>query len=138
MTQPNMNLKDAVLEVTKALPNGAAAVNSAGIDLGVAASDLLLAECELVIEAPALATADLPDAQTMTYKVQHDTDSAFGTAVDLFPSAIVQTGAGGAGAAAATKRLRLPSDVKRYIRVVATNSGAGDASDKSLTAGLRF
>jgi len=137
MTQPsNMDLKDAALEVTKALPNGAASVNSAGIDLGLATEGQHLSECELVIEAPALATADLPDTKTMTYKVEHSADNS--SYADLFLSVIVQTGAGGAGAVAATKRLRLPVDVRRYVRVTATNSGTGDASDKSLTAGLRF
>ena len=136
MTQPNMRLADAQFEVTKALPNGAAAVNSDSMDLEVSSDGLHLANCELEITAPALDTADLPDTKTMTYKVEEsDDDSSFNTVAD---SVLVQTGASGAGAAAATVRVRLPSDVKRYVRVTATNSGTGDASDKSLTAKLLF
>jgi hypothetical protein len=129
-------LRDAELQVTKALPNGAATVNSGSIDLEHSTNGVHVADCELLIEAPALATADLPDTKTMTYDVEHsDDDSSFS---DLANGVLVQTGADGAGAAAATARVRLPSTVKRYVRVVATNSGTGDASDKSMTAGLVF
>ena len=56
----------------------------------------------------------------------------------LLHDVIVQTGAGGVGAAAATAQLALPSGVNRYVRVKATNSGSADASAKSLTAQLVF
>jgi hypothetical protein len=128
--------KDQGLQVTKALPNGATTIYTAGIDLGVGTSGSVPAHAELLIEAPLLAFADLGDAATMKYEVQHDTDSAFGTAVSLYGTVLTQTGAGGVGAAAATKRVRLPSDCSRYIRVAATNSAGGDASDKTLTVTL--
>ena len=97
------NVRDDNFIATKALPNGATTIYSAGLDLG-ALSDQghRVAECEVLISAPALATAALPDTKTMTYSIQHDSDSAFGTAADLAPSVLVQTGASGAGAAAAT------------------------------------
>jgi hypothetical protein len=129
---------DALLKATKALPNGAASVQTDAFDLGHGSKGDFLAPCELKIEAPALAVADLADADTMTYIVQHDDDAAFGTVATLHDKVIVQTGAGGAGAAAASAAVRLPLDVKRYVRVKATNSGAGDASDKSVTASLLF
>ena len=139
MTTPqNLSVQDAQLTKTKALPNGAATIYTDGIDLGVSANGRHLAQCELEISAPALATADLGDAATMKYSVEMDTDSAFGSATALFTDVLTQTGAGGAGAAAATKRVRLPSDVERYVRVKAVNSAAGDASDKSVTAKLLF
>jgi len=50
---------------------------------------------------------------------------------------LVQTGAGGAGAAAATARFAIPSDCERYVRVTATNSGTGDASGASMTVNLK-
>jgi len=132
-------IRDAGLINTKALPNGAAAVNGDGFDLG-ALSDrgARLENVELLITAPALDTADLPDTKTMTYKVQHDTASDFGTAATLADAVLVQTGAGGAGDDAATARFRFPADCNRYVRVVATNSGTGDASDKSMTTELLF
>lgn len=136
MTPQNLGLADAQFSVTKALPNGAAAVNSDSIDLAHSTNGLHLADCELKINAPALATAALPDTKTMTYKVEDSADdSSFATIAD---AVIVQTGAGGAGAAAAEKRFRFPSTVRRYVRVTATNSGAGDASGSSLTANLMF
>lgn len=131
-------VRDASLEVTKALPNGAATIATGGIDLGHSANGDHLARCELEIQAPALATADLPDTETMIYDVYHDDASDFSSEALLYDNVITQTGAGGAGAAAITDSVPLPADVKRYIRVKATNSGAGDASDKSVTVGLKF
>jgi hypothetical protein len=91
-----------------------------------------------LVVAPALATADLGDGDTMTYSVQMDTDSAFGSPIELTRNDAVQTGASGAGAAAASYRFALPSDCERYVRVKAVNSAAGDASDKSVTANVIF
>jgi len=132
------NLKDADLIVTKALPATDGAVNTDAIDLGAPSARAdLVAGCELLVEAPALTTTELPDADTMTYKVEMDTTSAFSSATTLADSLILQTGAGGAGAAAASARLKLPTDCERYIRVVATGAGGiGDASGKSVTASL--
>ena len=133
------HLQDAALKNTTALPNGAAAVNGGGFDLGLPSSrGEFHADVQLEIVAPALVTADLPDTKTMIYKVQHDSAADFGSAVTLYDAVITQTGAGGAGAAAQTKKARLPSDVSRYVRVVATNDGTGDASDKSMIARLIY
>lgn len=129
-------IRDALLTATKALPNGAATIYTDGIDLGHGAKGDHLATCELYIEAPALVVGDLANGETVKYSIQHDTDSAFGSATSVEDDVLTQTGAGGAGAVAATKRFRLPVDVKRYVRVKAVNSGAGDASDKSVTVSL--
>ncbi len=131
-------VKDASLSVTKALPNGAATTASDGIDLGHGANGDFLADCELLIEAPALGVTPMPNAKTMTYDVYHDTDAAFGSEVKLGTAVLVQTGAGGVGCAAATARFRFPSNVNRHVRVKATGSAVGDASASSFTAGLRF
>jgi hypothetical protein len=131
-------LKDAELTKTKALPNGATSASTDGIDLGHNTTGKVLADCELLISAPALVVGDLGDGATMKYKVEHDTDPAFGTVATLLLDVLTQTGAGGVGAAAATRRVRLPTDTKQHIRVTATNSAAGDASDKEFTAELLF
>lgn len=131
-------LGDKSLEVTKALPNGAATVATDGIDLKNSANGDFLANCELHIEAPALVVGDLANGETMTYDIYHDTASDFSSETLLADNVISQVGADGAGAAAAEARYRFPVDVKRYVRVKATNSGAGDASDKSVTASLKF
>jgi hypothetical protein len=124
-------VKDAQLSVEIALPTGASSVYTAGIDLGV--SDRAQFDggrrVELLIEGPLLVVGKLANASTMTYEVQHDTDSAFGTAESLYGGPnLTQTGAGGVGAAAASKRVALPTDVKRYVRLKCTNSDALDAS----------
>jgi len=131
-------VKDTALKVTKALPNGAATVYSDGIDLGHGSKGDFLANAEFKVSAPALTTAQLPDTKTMTYTLQHDDAAGFGTVADLLPGVIVQTGAGGAGAAAATFTIRLPVDVKRYVRVKAVGSAAGDASAASMTFEVLF
>lgn len=132
----SFNLRDAQMSVTKALPNGAAAVSSDGIDLGHDTTGAHLADCELLIESPALLTGDLADAATLTYDVEDSADNA--TFAAIAKGVLVQTGAGAAGAAAKSARFRLPSSVRRYVRVTATKTGVGDASDKSLTASLVF
>lgn len=131
-------LKDALMKVTKALPNGAASVTSDAIDLGHSSRGDFLANAELLITAPALVVGDLANTETMKYDIIHSDNSDLSSPATLITAAITQTGAGGAGAAAATYSWRPPVDVKRYIGVKATNSGAGDASDKSMTLEMVF
>lgn len=130
-------LGDESLKQTKALPNGAATIYSTGFDLGHGSLGDHLANCELKISAPALTNAILGSGATMKYSVQHDTDSAFGTAATIMADVLIQTG-DGAGAAASSVSVRLPVDVKRYVRVRAINSAAGNASTVSLTEQLLF
>lgn len=132
------NNKDASLIQTKALSNGAGSASIDGFDLGISADADFVSDMELEIEAPALTTSALPNAQTMTYSVEHDDASDFSSAVELADQVIVQTGADSAGADAVTKRFRLPTDVKRYVRVKATKGGTGDASGASMTVSACF
>jgi len=132
------NVIDNSMVVSIALPADASTVSTAGIDLLVGSDGDHLADMELKIAAPALATGELGDAATMIYDVYHDTASGFGSEALLMDNVITQTGAGGAGAAAQTVRVRLPVDVNRYVRVKATNSAAGDASGKTLTVSPVF
>jgi hypothetical protein len=128
------NLRDASLKVTKALPNGADNVTSDAIDTGVKPGlGTQTLDVEYLLSAPALAVADLADAATMTYDILVSANADMSSPTTLIAAAIKQTGAGGAGAAAATYRFRLPSSAARYLAFKATNSGAGDASDKSGT-----
>ncbi|MGC4004692.1 MAG: hypothetical protein QM811_16860 [Pirellulales bacterium] len=85
-----------------------------------------------------LAVGVLADAATMKWSIQHDDDPAFGTVADLFADVLVQTGAGGAGAAAATKRIPLPTNVKKNIRLKGVKSGSGDASGSTATLELKL
>jgi hypothetical protein len=129
-------LRDTQLKVTKALPNGATNVTSDAIDLGHGSRGDFLALAEVKISAPALVVGDLANSETMKYDLIHSDNSDLSSPSTLITSAITQTGAASAGAVAATFTGRLSLDVKRYIGVKATNSGAGDASDKSVTLEL--
>lgn len=129
---------DNELTETRALPNGAAAVTGAAIDVGNSANGDFKADCEAKISAPALVVGDLANTETMVYDLITSDASDLGTPTTLVAGAITQTGAGGAGAAAATWQGKLPNDVLRYIGIRATNSGAGDASDKIATLQLVF
>lgn len=138
-TRANYLAQDANYVTTKALPNGAASVETSGLDLGALTTrGARLEEDEILIEAPILTTAELPDAQTMKYDVQTDDDVDWGSAKTIAKEVLVQTGAGGEGAAAASARFRIPTDAERYIRIQATNSGAGNCSSKSMTFSIRF
>lgn len=130
----DMNLRDALLKITRALPEDDSAVTSDAIDTGKSTTQgRQLANVDFLLSAPALTTAQLGDAATMTYKAIHSDNADLSEASDLYPSLIIQTGADGAGAAAATKRFRLPTDAKRYVGFVATNSADVDASGASAT-----
>ena len=123
------SIQDANLSVTKALHNSAGADICDAFDVKPGGD--LLAECELEISAPVLAVSALPNAETVTYAVVAGATSS-PTAV-IADSVLVQTGAGGVGAAAATKRFRLPTDVARYVAVRATvSAGGGNCSASSF------
>ena len=130
---------DGDLTRTRALPSGASAVTTAALDLGEGPNGAFTADCELVISAPAVTTAMLADAATIRYDiVTSDTTDLTTSPVVIAQSVLLQTGAGGAGAAAAERRYRFPTDVRRYVGVRATKSATGDASTVSMTIALRF
>jgi len=127
-------LKDKAVKVTTALPNGAAAVNGTAIDTGCGANGDQLADVEFLLSAPALTVTEQPDDKNMTYDIEHSVDNS--TFTKLLENVIVQTGAGGAGAAAATSQFRLPADANRYIRANATGDATGDSTTADMTLEL--
>lgn len=133
-------VKDAQLIQTKALSNGAGSTVTDGWDLGHNAALLgrNLADFELLIEAPALTTTELPDTETYKYSIETDDNAAFGSAKVLHTDVMQQLGAGGAGAAAKSERVRLPSNCERYVRVRGTKTGTGNPSAKVFTVSLMF
>jgi len=143
MSPDNYLLKDKAFIGTKALPNGAAPVYSDGFDLetplvATNVRDALLAGMELLLTGPLMNTTEMPDGKTMIYDVQCDDDVAFGSPKTIAKEILKQTGAGGVGCALATARFRLPTDCQRYVRIVATGSGAGDATTAALTEEVVF
>jgi hypothetical protein len=128
---PANNIVDTLLVRTKALPNGAASTSTDAIDLQSPTGNQFKADIEFQVGAPALGVTPLADAKTMIYKVEQSHDNS--SWASLYPEVLRQTGAGGVGAAAATMKFKVPTDVRRYIRVTATGSTSGDASGSSFT-----
>jgi hypothetical protein len=124
------NLKDANLHLEKYLPAAAATNYSDSLDLGSASPGMSVEDTELRVTIPALPNnTDSSKTTTLTLQDSAD-DSSF---ADVDPLHQIQiAGVASTGSAAATKRLRLPSTIRRYVRFAqAVPSGAGDN-----TAGL--
>jgi hypothetical protein len=122
---------------TANLPNGATTVTGAPQDLTSFA--MFLGDSgQITITAPALTTAELPDGQTMTYSIEGYKDSSFHDPVPLLPAAVVQTGAGGAGAAGQSVTLSIPRKLLRWLRVSIVNSGAGNPSAKTVSLDIEY
>jgi hypothetical protein len=127
MNTPHVrNIADACLTEEIALPAAPGVVQSAGVDMG---SGPHVAGAELRVQAPELDATELPDTETVTYDLEESTDNIVFTALATVGT---QTGAAGAGAAAADFRFAPVSTGPQFYRVVATSSaGAGDQSAKT-------
>lgn len=145
MANPSQpNLQDASLTLTRALPSAASTTvtSATSIDTGVTSSVAIQpGQMEFILTAPALNTTQLPDTRTVTYNIIVSAAANLGTPTTLLAAAIVQTGAGGAGAAAASTRFRIPSalpgSASRYIGFTAvTGASTGDCSAASATLAL--
>jgi hypothetical protein len=132
------NLRDAQLKVTRALPAAASAtVNADSIDLGNGPRGDFNGDHEVLVSAPAVNTTMAPDTRTFTYSLHDSADNSSFAAIAGMSGVIVQTGAGGVGAAAATFRCRLPAAVRRYLRlVIVSGASTADASAVSATIEL--
>ena len=130
------NVVDADLLKTRALPSNGTTVYSDSIDLEFNREDgVFLAEADVIVNAPAVTTTQLPDAKTFTYKLQEsDDDSTFTDVATLG----TQTGAGGAGADAKDFIGSIGSTTGRYIRLAILNSGTGNASTVNASFKLAF
>lgn len=128
--------KDALLAATWALSNGAGSTNSGGLRLDNSSRGDFTADHEIELTAPALTTAQLPDGETMRYQVETDDDAAFGSVTVVYEGVLIQAGAGGAGAAAVTRKFRLPSNVQANVRLKAVKTGTGNASTVSAVVKL--
>lgn len=137
-----MDLKDALLKLTRALPASTTAVTTASsIDTGKS-TDLgkQLADVEFLLTAPLVTTAQLPDAKLFTYDILVSDNADLSDPTTLIENCIVQTGAAAAGAAGTTYRFRLPSTAARYLgfNVTPSASGTGDASAATATLEALF
>lgn len=133
------NLQDASLILALALSNGAGTVTSGAIDTGDLTKNAVQpGDMEYVLTAPALTTAQLANAATMTYNIITSANANLSSPTVLIPGAIVQTGAGGTGAAAATYTFRLPPEAQEFVGFQAVNSGSGNCSGASATLTPNF
>lgn len=135
------SLGDASAKLTLALPNGAATTYATpGIDTGVTPGlGVQNKDVEFLLTAPALNTTQLPDTKTMKYSILLDTVNPIDASSTVhLADVITQTGAGGAGAAAATFRFKLPSNASRILGFKAVGSASGDASGASATLEALF
>lgn len=133
-----LGLKDALLKNTRALPGAASTtVDGAAIDLSHGDKGDFVAQAELKISAPAVTTTIAPDTRTLTYSAIHSDNADLSAPAIIHQSVIVQTGAGGTGAAAAEAVVRLPVDVKRFVGVrIVSGASITDGSALSATAEL--
>lgn len=133
-------VKDAEVRETRALPAAASTtVDGAAIDTKVSSRGDFLAQSEFKISAPAVNTTMAPDTRTFKYSLIHSDNADLSSPTVLYPDVITQTGAGGAGAAAATFTGRLPVDVKRYVGLrIVSGASTADASAVSGTLELLF
>ncbi len=125
------SLTDAKLITSKVLP--AANANNAhdAINLGAALGDTIL-EAKIDIEA----LPNLADAKNAVFTLQDSADGQnFAAIVGL--SSITLTGAGGAGAAKATRYAYLPRTTRSYVRLYqAVDNAGGDSTAKKSTLTL--
>jgi len=128
-------LQDANLIVTRTLPAAGASNSSAAIDLATTTGGRI-PRVELGLEVPA--TPSLVDAKTITYTIEDSANNSSFAAVADIP-AIVTTGAGGVGAAAVSRRFKLPIGVRQYLRLtVAVLAAGGDNTGVTASLGLFF
>jgi len=139
--KPKYNLRDQLLKITRALPAAASTsvTSTSAINLGVTANGAAVFDGEFVLTAPALTTTMAPDTKTMTYDIIESDNADLSSPTTIIAGAIVQTGAGGVGAATAERRFKVPTTSKSYIGLKVT-SGANitDSSTVSATLELVF
>jgi len=113
--------KDNDNSQVKALPAAAATAYTTSIDWKSIGDT---PEAELKIVANTLTA--LVEAKTIIYQFEESTNNSSWADAAWSPL-LTQTGVSGNGAAAATLRVRPPSDAKRYIRLqAAVLTGGGD------------
>jgi hypothetical protein len=129
------NLQDSNFSLSTALPSANATVTSTDMDLGAIASGSVFPEnTELEINVPITAAHT---AGIFTLTVQNGSSTAPTTAL-LNTSFTV--GSSTAGGSETIKRIKLPSNVARYVNVKCVNSTStdGDSSGVSFTTKLLF
>ena len=127
-------LKDAELIRTVALPAAAATATTEPFNLTQKPPH----ECHFEVELTLPALPSLADTKKATVTLEDSEDGITFAAIAALASLEV-IGAGGAGASTVTRKVRLPSDVRQYIRAkVAVEAAGGNNTAKSFTMALVF
>ncbi len=125
------NIQDALMAKTKALP-------AAGADASTDALRVDNVEA-MEIEFGHEVVSALVDTKTLTLKLQDSANGTSGWADIAALTSLVSTGAGGAGAVAASRTVRLPSSAKAFVRVnAAVASAGGDNTAKNFFIKAKF
>jgi hypothetical protein len=133
--QVSRNIKDADLIITRALPTADATVVSTDFDLGAVSPGVTAEGFELLLAIPALSATLLPNADTLTITVRSGSTATPTTSLGIVR---VITGTGST-IAAQEFRVKLPSNVGRYVNVqYVAAGGTGDMSGVSATQSLCF
>ena len=128
------SLKDAQLIKTLALPAAGASGHTDTLDLLQGPDQEAHFEVELSL--PALPS--LVDGKSVSVTLKDSEDDVTFNAVAAL-AALTVTGSGGNGAAAVTRKLRIPSDTKRYLRAdVEVEAAGGDNTAQRLSLALVF
>jgi hypothetical protein len=135
---PVPNMRDANLKLSLVLPSGAVTTTvAAGLDIGPVTAQGQFVNAnngELLLEAPALTTTQLPNAATVVYDLISSASANMSSPTVIDSAMLTQTGAGGTGASATTKRVKLPTDIaNRYVGFRATGVAATLAATASAT-----
>jgi hypothetical protein len=127
-------LKDAALKVTDPYPAQNTTKNFTAIDLEQVLPDVGAEHFEVLISTAATTCAT---GQTITFTIQDSADNSSFAAVAQCAT-LVLTGSSNA-TAATTRRWRLPSNVRRYVRMsVVTSATTGDITAVSPVFELVF
>lgn len=122
MSNTNRAIQDALLTTVHVLPAAGANVNGGSIDLGQTTANPINEKIEVELSVPA--TPSLVDAKTIIYSFQDSADNVTFVAIPELAT-LTSTGAGGVGAAAVLRNVKLPSSTRRYINVNAAVLAAG-------------
>lgn len=130
---PLRQLKDALLQASATLPDGAETVYSEAFDLGKGEK---FETVELHVEVPALALTELPNDKSIVIKAYHGETETPTTELALLGTI---TGATGTNPSeAVTIRYRYPPTVGRYLRVGFIGEATVAADAKQALVSLVF
>jgi hypothetical protein len=128
----NRILQDIELIKTKALPAAGASASTDSIEIGSTCLE------NVQVKVSVVALPSLADAKKNTVTIEDSADNITFAAVPELAT-LVQTGAGGVGAAAASMTVYLPPSARKYVRATdSVDALGGDNTAKTMTLQFLF